>query len=104
MATATSSRSAKNGSKSASSTKKVAFTCNAPPGSRVFVAGSFNNWDASSIPLRSDNGSGVYSAAIPLPKGRHEYKLVVNDQWLLDPKNDACVPNEHGTYNNVVEI
>ena len=60
--------------------KKVSFKVSAEPGSEVFVAGTFNNWDPKQHQLRDNPRSGLYSATLVLPPGRHEYKFVVNGE------------------------
>jgi hypothetical protein len=39
-----------------------------------------------------------------LPPGRHEYKFVVDGQWLPDPNAQANAFNAYGTLNSVVEV
>ena len=83
--------------------KKVAFKFQAEPNAEVYVAGSFNNWDATKNKLQSD-GSGNYSASILIPKGHHEYKFVVNGNWCVDPSCPEWSPNAHGSLNSVINV
>jgi hypothetical protein len=53
---------------------KVSFQIVAAPGSAVFVAGTFNNWDPVQYRLRDHSNSGSYQSEMTLPPGRHEYK------------------------------
>ncbi|MDO5463121.1 MAG: glycogen-binding domain-containing protein, partial [bacterium] len=70
-------------------------------GSKVFVAGSFNNWDATAKQLEDKKGTGLYTAIVVLPKGTHEYKFVINGAWCADPECKDWVQNDVGSYNSV---
>jgi 1,4-alpha-glucan branching enzyme len=84
--------------------KKVVFECKAEPGSEVFVAGTFNQWDPRSHPLCDLLDRGRFLAAVPVPPGRHEYKFVINNEWLADPGCSEYAPNDHGSHNSVLEV
>lgn len=84
--------------------KKVSFQVEVEPGSEVFVAGSFNNWDPTANPLKDNPGSGHCKATLALPPGRHEYKFVVNGEWRLDPNCSELVPNDQGSLNSVLHV
>ncbi len=32
----------------------------------------------------SRSKAGVFTATVPLPEGRHDYKFVVDGEWMLD--------------------
>lgn len=69
---------------------------------RLFVAGSFNNWNDKDIPLiKTSNG---WVAAIYLAKGTHTYRFVADGRWSEDPENSNRFPNEFGQYNSVLQI
>ena len=55
----------------------------------VFVAGSFNNWNASGNAMTL--AGGEWSATIQLEAGEYEYKFVVDGQWVADPDNPTTV-------------
>lgn len=84
--------------------KRVEFRVEAEPGSSVYVAGSFNAWDASSKELLDKEGSGTYKRQVYLPSGRHAYKFVINDHWTVDPSCDEWEMNEFGTLNSVRNV
>ena len=84
--------------------RKIEFRLQAEPGSKVFVAGSFNDWDPASLPLQPAVDGGGYRATLLLPPGRHEYKFVVNGVWRMDPACPDWVPNAIGTLNSVLCI
>jgi 1,4-alpha-glucan branching enzyme len=85
-------------------TKSVQFEFAAEPGSKVFVAGTFNNWNPTAVPLADNPDSGHFKTTIAIPKGRHEYKFIVNDVWCVDPKCPDWTPNDHGSLNSVIEV
>jgi len=82
--------------------RRVKFSIAADKGSKVFVAGSFNNWDGEKDKLTEKKG--VFSKSILLQPGRYEYKFVVNGIWTVDPDCADWVPNGHGSLNSVVEV
>lgn len=81
----------------------VVFQFHAPPGSEVYVAGTFNNWNPATIRL-SDHGKGLFTTTILLPLGRYEYKFIVNGVWQAPPGNTEQVPNALGTTNSVLVV
>ncbi len=86
------------------SERKV-ITVQADPGSTVFLAGSFNNWDPSALPMTDKAGTGVYSATVTLAPGIYEYKFVINGVWTLDPDPDRdWTQNGLGTLNSVLRV
>jgi 1,4-alpha-glucan branching enzyme len=90
------------GSAAETPAKLVHFELMAEPGSKVFLAGTFNDWDPTQIELAESNG--VYSASVLVPVGRHEYKFVINGVWTADPRCPEWVPNALGTLNSVLTV
>lgn len=82
----------------------VSFGIKLKPGSKVFVAGTFNDWSATANPLKENSSKGHYVATLKVCPGKHEYKFVVNDLWLVDPSCPVRVLNSFGTENNVVLV
>ena len=65
----------------------------------VSVAGSFNDWNKERHPMSGPDDKKMFTATIPMKKGLHEYKFVINgDQWTHDPEN----PDRTGPFNNTV--
>ncbi|MBR4519369.1 MAG: glycogen-binding domain-containing protein [Victivallales bacterium] len=83
---------------------RVVFTYCGAPGQDVYVAGDFNNWDPLSKQLIDKQGNGTYSIRCLVLPGRHEYKFVVNGEWILDPANQEHACNERGDWNNVLIV
>lgn len=94
----------------ASKTKATIISCTASEAQAVRLAGTFNDWNPDSIPMKRTR-EGKWSARLDLPAGRYEFKFVVDGQWCCEPDCEAehrgcpkCVPNEHGTMNRVLEV
>jgi chromosome partitioning protein len=82
----------------------VMFVSLYPRASTVQVAGDFNGWQPEKMPLNKVNGNGIWQLKIRLPKGRYQYRLVVDGQWQQDPYNEATEMNPFGEYNSVLEV
>ena len=70
---------------------------------QVSVAGSFNEWDPSAKALRQGKDA-VWRTWASLPAGTHEYRFIIDGEWLEDPSADAKQPNPFGSYNSVVSV
>jgi 1,4-alpha-glucan branching enzyme len=77
------------------------FSIQAPDAHAVSVAGSFNNWAPQALKC---NTKGVWSVSIPLPPGTHEYRFVVDSEWLEDPINPEKAPSPFGGFNSVCAV
>lgn len=84
--------------------KPVLFEASAERDSQVYVAGTFNGWDATSHPLIYQPADGVFRATLLLPRGIHEYKFVVDGVWRIDIKCPHWVLNNNGTLNSVISV
>ncbi|MDD3118032.1 MAG: glycogen-binding domain-containing protein [Victivallales bacterium] len=84
--------------------KKVMFNLKAEPGAAVFVAGTFNNWDAAREQLLDLKGDGNYSCTMTLAPGDYEYKFKVDHSWLIDQNNPHFTQNNFGTLNSILEV
>jgi 1,4-alpha-glucan branching enzyme len=62
------------------------FTYADPKARTVEVAGEFSNW--KTLPMAKDT-SGNWTRTLQLPAGWYGYKLIVDGDWKLDPKNPA---------------
>ncbi|MEI6218683.1 MAG: hypothetical protein WCP86_07265 [bacterium] len=82
--------------------KRVKFSIKAQPGSEVYVTGTFNGWNPKKNKLA--NKDGVFTGTILLPKGRHEYKFVVDGVWCVDPECPEWTPNGMGSLNSVLVV
>lgn len=80
----------------------VCFALWEPHVRAVFVAGDFNGWNPTDIPLERD-GDGCWVTELLLRPGRHEYLFIVDGIWRPDPETE-CVPNPFGGVNSLVTV
>ncbi len=67
----------------------------------VQLAGDFNNWKP--IQMRGE-ANRVFAIDVPLRSGSHQYKFIVDGQWVPDPDNTLSTPNSYGTVNSVARV
>ena len=84
--------------------KRVTFRLKTEPGSEVYIAGDFNNWDPSARQLKDKFDDGNFSATMLLNPGEYQYKFVINGHWSIDPDCEEWVPNNMGTLNSLIRI
>ena len=85
--------------------ERVVLTVQADPGSTVYLAGSFNQWDPQGLKMVDKDGNGLYSVSVTLAPGIYEYKFVINGVWTLDPDPDRdWTQNGLGTLNSVLRV
>ncbi|WP_116771704.1 alpha-amylase family glycosyl hydrolase [Maribacter litoralis] len=80
----------------------VTFRVWAPNAEKVFVAGSFNNWSESEIPLELEE-NGYWSVETDMASPGDEYKYFIEHEGSLLPRNDPYafeVTNSNG--NSVI--
>jgi 1,4-alpha-glucan branching enzyme len=81
---------------------QVQFKVTANQAKAVSVAGTFNGWNPAKTPLKK-NGDG-WNTSIALPRGRYEYRFVVDGEWLADPSAQESVANPFGSCNSVLSV
>lgn len=84
--------------------RRVKFEVLAEPNSKVFLAGSFNDWNSESKQLKEKDNDGIYTGTLLLEPGEYEYKFVINGEWLIDSENPNFSQNRLGTLNSVVKV
>lgn len=84
-------------------TTLITFSLEAPAARNVCVAGCFNGWDPLATPLKR-NEQGVWTCAIGIEPGEHQYRFVVDGEWWDDPLNGARCWNEFGTQNCMLTV
>lgn len=67
---------------------------------KVYVAGSFNNWQSGQ--LRLNKTSTGWALPMYLADGTHTYRFIVDDNWFADPANKNQLPNEFNEFNSVI--
>jgi len=73
-------------------------------GSRIAVAGEFNNWSPDAHVLDRNPELGVHELCLALPPGRHAYRLVIDGAWAHDPNNPRREPNPFGESNSLIVV
>ena len=81
----------------------VRFEFNHPTAATVCVAGTFNDWDAEAKPMHPV-GDGRWLKETVLPPGTYEYCLVVDGEWMPDPRARETVPNPFGGRNSILKV
>ncbi len=69
----------------------------------VHVAGSFNGWNTGTHRLLPV-GDGSFELFVPLAAGSHEYKLVLDGEWVLDPANPERLDDGTGNENSLARV
>lgn len=64
--------------------KRVVFRLSDTGARQVFLAGSFNAWDAFELPLRRD-GRGSWKRTVTLESDIYQYRFIVDGEWKKDP-------------------
>src|SRR5262249_42567025 len=82
----------------------VRFMLEAPGARHVTVAGSFNDWNPTALPLEDVNAAGVFMATVALPPGVHEYMFVVDGKWITDPAAPERRPDGFGRQNALLRL
>ncbi|WGS64051.1 isoamylase early set domain-containing protein [Marinitoga aeolica] len=72
--------------------------------SKVFLAGSFNNWDPTAQPMKKVKG-GLWRVVLRLTPGDYQYKFVINGtDWKEDPEAPDYVPDGYGGKNGAFSL
>ena len=83
--------------------RTVRFEFLAPNAQDVFIAGSFDEWNPTGLPMvRLENGT--WSKELVLCPGTYEYLFIVDGVWTPDPLATACVPNPYGGVNSCFTV
>lgn len=82
----------------------VLFVQPATLGCEVSVAGTFNNWSPDSHRLRPNPRLGVLELCVPVPPGRHSYRLIIDGRWCADSFNPGTEVNPFGEHNSIIHV
>ncbi len=74
-----------------------------PTATEVSIAGTFNDWRPGATPMVA-MGDGRWIKELVLPPGVYEYRLVVDGEWILDPRARETSPNPFGGRNSVLKV
>lgn len=84
------------------SVKVTFYTHKLPESDTVFLAGDFNDWDESSLPM-SKLKDGRFKLSIRLePDKEYQFRYLVDGEWHNDWEADKYVPNPFSGDNSVV--
>jgi 1,4-alpha-glucan branching enzyme len=83
--------------------KRVALTVHAPHAREVAVAGTFNEWDPSTRPLKRE-ADGNWTVTFYLAPGKYEYRFVVDGIWIDDPCCTTRCWNQYGGENCILVV
>jgi len=86
-----------------SATREVEFAFRAPAAKKVCIAGKFNDWNTSSLPMKKGQ-DGTWRIKVSLCRGKYEYKYFVDGEWASDLTCTELVPNPFGTDNCVIAL
>lgn len=68
-------------------------------GKDVSISGTFTNWK----PIPMVHSHGDFVVILDVPEGDHQYKFMVDGQWVHD-QNEPTVDNDMGTKNNLINV
>ena len=68
-------------------------------GKSIYVTGSFCKWEQFFLMKRKTKNS--YFLTLNLPKGYHQYKFKIDDEWKYNNKYPTC--NDGGNINNYLD-
>jgi len=82
---------------------RVLFDVHLGGASEVYLAGTFNDWHPTTLPMVG-MGSGRWEKEILVPPGVYEYLFIADGQWIPDPDCGEVIPNPHGGVNCVRRV
>ena len=89
--------------KSTRAIREIDFVFSAPGAKKVFLTGTFNNWNPNSTAMKKEK-DGTWKTKLKLNSGRYEYKYIVDGNWAQDVPGVESVRNSYGTYNCVIGV
>ncbi len=69
---------------------------------KVQLAGEMNGWNPSGTFFKFKDS--IWQIELLLNPGEYQYKLVVENMWILDPANPDSVDNNIGGYNSLLTV
>lgn len=88
--------------KRAMSTAAVTFRWPYQGANHVQVAGSFSAWKPVDM-QKSETPDNGWKLQLQVPHGEHEFKFVVDGQWVHDEQTPSKM-NEVGSHNNFINV
>ena len=66
---------------------------------KVVLSGTFNDWNERELKMTpTDDG---WEITVLLSGGKHHYKFIVDNNWIVDPDNSLMEYDDHGNINSV---
>ena len=88
----------------AATSSVVTFILVAPGARTVALAGDFDGWDRSRMPMRRE-ASGLWTLDVSLAPGRYQYAFVVDGrQFVADPAAPRALGDDFGQPSSVVTV
>lgn len=87
------------------STRPVPIEFNRPDARTISIVGSFNEWRPGATRM-APLGDGRWFKELMLKPGIYEYQLVVDGEWMLDPRASGTVSNPFafGQMNSLLKV
>jgi hypothetical protein len=83
----------------------VRFELVAPDAHRVALAGSFNEWNDSTLVFTHGADPGLWTVTVALRPGEYQYMFVVDGRrWIPDPAAHAQVQDDFGQANSLLVV
>lgn len=82
-------------------TRKFTFKYYNMEAKEVKLAADFIKWEMKPMEKRKD---GSWHVTVKLVPGKYNYKFVVDNQWIKDPRNPKTVPDGYGGESSVLEL
>jgi 5'-AMP-activated protein kinase regulatory beta subunit len=67
----------------------------------VYLAGGWRGWKP--VPMKKQQ-DGRFTLDVRIPRGTHEYKFLIDGQWITDPDHSHCTANPYGSLNSVARV
>lgn len=72
---------------------KVTFYYYGPTKNSVQLAGTMTDWGNGALDMTLNSDTGYWSVTVELGPEWHEYKFIVDSNWILDPLNEKIAGN-----------
>ncbi len=71
---------------------------------KLNLFGNFNGWNRTELPMKDEDGDGIFSAKVALDPGVYQYKFFADGKEILDKENPNKISNGMGSFNSVRTI
>lgn len=73
-----------------------------PNAKEIILSGSFNNWSENEYKMT--NADGLWKYTLLLSGGKHHYKYIIDNKWVVDPYNPVREYDSSGNINSVYMV